>query len=664
MSISEPTQRGFPTMRAGIVCLLIAVALGLRLWGIGKESFWTDEVFSVQYSEGGIAEVLQKNAAGTHPPLFHLGLHFWRAAAGDSDGGIRGYSVVWSMLGLLAVFVMALEFGGWRTGLIALILATVSPLHVYFAQEARPYSQAMAMCVLSAWCLWRWIGLVAQSREAPKWWPWAVAYTLCATAALGTHYVCAIILLAQGVFALVWFARRRQWASVWGYVACALATTLLFAPWLVYVLNFRSPFYHDILRWVPTAKPSDYYSFLGREMVWGCVKRIHMQWWIPTIVLSVFVLILSARPLYARRAREVDSLERQRRTGVVYLLWLLFGPVLVAGLAHLANHPVFWRSKFSMLILPPFLILSAIACGGFRRRWMTVLATAALGGIMLWGTVVQQRTYQKIVWRVFPRVWREKGPPAGAVFFPPGLEICANRYLETPIVSPNRATVEYFLPKVEKAEIWICFWWRLDFGSRGTSFDYYQWLLSLGPVRQIRMPTSLALQAVTIGEPPAHESVKGGLDRWFAPFDLPGRIEGFRGQSGFSILEIDGETTTSFRWSGPKARFCLPDSDRVSTVVLNVQLPPPVPSDFRPALRLYAKRGKEATGLFDTKPIATIDNYRVGAFHVALPVPQGTEPLWIGWIANTVNLGEAGVSGDDRDLGLRVNWVGTQNASD
>jgi len=643
--------------RAAVVAALFGLAVALRFYGIAGESFWTDEVLSVHCSNGSIAQVVQRNARDGRHPLYYVGLSLWRKALGDSDGRMRAYGAAWSLVGILAVFLLARGIGGWPAALIALLLAAVNPLDVYFAQEARNYTQTAALCALGAWCLWRWMTVADDARARARWWPWAAGYAVCAAAAVLTHYLSAVVLTAQGIFALAWFARRKRWGSVAGYAACAGVAVLASVPWFFYVRQVRGSSRLATPEWMQLPVPGDFVSFLGREFFWGNVWTAHDRWWRYTILLSVFVLGVGAWHLLRERRRGRASLTKDRSLGMAYLLWLLAGPVLLAALCSVAYRPIYYRLRFAELVVLPFLALAGTACAALRGRAAMAVTSAALGAAMLTGTIVQHRTTQKTDWRSFARVWREQGPPAGAVFFPWFFDQAAGYYLRQPLVSPAREEMAKRLPQLGGADVWICFEKGYPFNRAPGEADYYQWLISLGAAHAIALPTNLDLQVVTVGTTAVPEPYRSRFAQWYGPVDRAGQIEGFGARERFHAQEFDGDGT-AFRWSWPRAWLRLGETDKAATVVLNVQLPPLVNAAYRPDLRVYALRGEDAAGLFDSPPVAQVGAYRAGAFEVPVAVPPGDGSLWLGWTLNGVNLRTAAGSSDSRDLGLRVNWVG------
>ena len=481
-----------------ILFLLLELALGLRWFGLDDESFWIDEVASHDYSKLSVPYVLAVSANDVHPPSYFLALYYWRMVFGSSSYMLRSYSALWSVLGLLAIFLWARASSGRKAGYIALLLAAVNPLDVYFAQEARMYCQTATLAALGSWCLWRWMMVAQEEPRARVWAPWAVGYGLCSIAVLYSHYMGVMVLLAQGLFALAWFCRRRRWDCVSAYVLCSVTVAVVFAPWILHVLKFRETFYHIALGWIATPPLSDSVSFVGREFFWGYLDWVHDVAWIPTMLLPGAVV---AAALWRRRRRRPGArphvFAQTRNLGMAYAAWLVFAPGAIAMLSGLLYHPVYYRSRFCMFALPPFIVLCAVSCRvlGRRLRW---LAVAALGGVMLAATITQSITAQKPDWRGFSEIWNEREPSAETVFFPNYCQIPAGYSLGIMLTSSERPEIETALPSLGDREIWVCSnrrqQWRLTDKDR----EYREWLSGLGACESISLSPYLRLDIIRI----------------------------------------------------------------------------------------------------------------------------------------------------------------------
>jgi hypothetical protein len=498
--------------------------------------------------------------------------------------------------------------------------------------------------------------LTADTDEPGRWWRWSAGYIGCATAALHTHYLAVLVLLAQGMFALPWFGARRRWKSLSAYLLGAGATALLFLPWIGFIRSSRTTFYHPELSWIQMAPVLEYFRFLSGDFFWGMLEWFHPKLWLSTTALPLLVLSYCLWLALRNREKDFSAQGGSPRVQVAYLGWLLAGPVLLAAVTSAVYHPIYCRMRFANFVLPSFLALAGLACSSLRSCAFRWLAVAVLAAAMFTGTLVQKTRRLKPDWRAFAKAWKREGPPAETVFFPAVRAIPAARYLDEPVASASREEIEKALPQLEGREIWlvpdIYDWLHDEPGS------YFNWLFTLGSVRQIVPPSRPYLLAVRVGGFPVRKPGSVRIDRWFQPVAIPGLLEGFDKESGFSVLEYDGEQERMVRWSTGKAWLAFHWSDRISTFVLSCALRPPVGENPHPDLKFYVARVDQPADLFETAPVRRIKEWRKGELEVELPVPPGSGTVWVGWTVNPVNLARLNISSDARDLGLRVSGLG------
>ena len=87
----------------------------------------------------GFIEIAQRTAFDIHPPLYYWLLKIWITMIGDSEIGLRSLSVVLAIWLVYIIFLLGRRLFSARVGLIAAVIATFSPLQIYYAQEARMY---------------------------------------------------------------------------------------------------------------------------------------------------------------------------------------------------------------------------------------------------------------------------------------------------------------------------------------------------------------------------------------------------------------------------------------------------------------------------------------------------------------------------------------------
>ncbi|MEJ5200145.1 MAG: glycosyltransferase family 39 protein, partial [Anaerolineae bacterium] len=209
----------FQISRAALLLILIG-ALAVRVHRLGAQSLWYDEAVTAHVVGQGIAELTRWTADDIQPPLYYYVVAGWTAVAGRSEWALRFPSAFFGALTVALMWAAARRlFASRAAALLAALLAAFSPLYVYYAQEARMYTQLTFLGLLAGYALWRameardraWAHsrAWARSRAPLRWW---FVFVAAATAALYTHYFAAFLLLAYALCvlaALIWPTMAR-----------------------------------------------------------------------------------------------------------------------------------------------------------------------------------------------------------------------------------------------------------------------------------------------------------------------------------------------------------------------------------------------------------------------------------------------------------------------
>jgi len=164
-----------------------------------------------------------------HPPLYYVMVRIWVQIFGDSPTGIRSLSAVISLLIFPCVYWLCLElFESHLVGWVAIALFAVSPLQLYFAQEARQYCLWMVEILLSSAALLRSIRL----GNVINW----IGYSLALTLGLYTHLFTILVAIAHGIYILI--QQQLRLTKVLGiYLIASIVAFLMFSPWLIVILS-------------------------------------------------------------------------------------------------------------------------------------------------------------------------------------------------------------------------------------------------------------------------------------------------------------------------------------------------------------------------------------------------------------------------------------------
>jgi hypothetical protein len=207
---------------------MLAVALlafSLQVYRLDNQSFAFDEGWTSYAIHHSWSEIWGVLAPDNHPPLYYVLVKAFADVAGYGDFPVRFLSVICETTLVVGLYVLGRRLGGPVAGLSSALFAALSPLFVYYAQEARMYSLLMALAVYASYSLVR----LAHEPDSRRWW---VTYVLTTCGALYTQYFAILLVLAHGVAALAWLLVRRQGRS-WGrWLLGQGAIVLLYLPWL------------------------------------------------------------------------------------------------------------------------------------------------------------------------------------------------------------------------------------------------------------------------------------------------------------------------------------------------------------------------------------------------------------------------------------------------
>ncbi len=227
VGLSSSALRRLAALGALAVTLVAFVA---RVWTLGAASLWYDEGYSLSVAAKTLPDLYAALVpADNNPPLHYLLLHFWLPLAGASEFAIRYVSLVPGVLLVPLAFATVREVYAGRPsaavvalagGVPAAALVALSPYLLYYAQEARMYSQ------LACFALGATLTLLHATRERSNWPVWLLHSVLLA-ALLYSHYAGVLLLPALALYAALGGGRLLlRW------LAAAALTGLLWLPWL------------------------------------------------------------------------------------------------------------------------------------------------------------------------------------------------------------------------------------------------------------------------------------------------------------------------------------------------------------------------------------------------------------------------------------------------
>ncbi len=217
-----------------MILIILLLGILLRLVNL-SQSFWIDEATSaVVARDFSLLKILNEFSPGDfHPPLYYLVLKGWVSVFGVSEISVRLLSVGFGVATVLLLYLVTKRLFSKRVGIISSLLLSLSPLHIYYSQEARMYAMAGFLSLLTVWIFIKIINSKkAKSHEF-------VTLAIVSMMLIYTNYVATFTL----VFLIAWLVLKREilkrYSKQWIFVGIFLILGIIFLLPLL-VLQFQA----------------------------------------------------------------------------------------------------------------------------------------------------------------------------------------------------------------------------------------------------------------------------------------------------------------------------------------------------------------------------------------------------------------------------------------
>lgn len=137
-----------------MILVILGLGLVLRLMSL-NQSLWLDEGINIMAvkSNSLLGMVTQYAVADFHPPGWFVILWSWGKMFGYSEFSVRLPSVFFGVFTIYIVYLIGRKILSEKLGLLAALLLSINPLHIYYSQEARMYALAALAVALNIFLL-------------------------------------------------------------------------------------------------------------------------------------------------------------------------------------------------------------------------------------------------------------------------------------------------------------------------------------------------------------------------------------------------------------------------------------------------------------------------------------------------------------------------------
>jgi hypothetical protein len=375
-----------------LAAVVVAGGVVLRLALLGRQSYWIDELYSVNESNGSLRQLMDMGSTEVHPPLYALLLWAWMKIGGSSEAWTRLLSTIFALVAVLVTYVGLRPLDLGRHVRWAMTTATAAgAAWAVYSLETRNYAllllgaAGLTVTTLRAGML-ALRGDAAPARLVLAWSGW--------TLLVATSHPFGSVLSTGAVTVLAAAAARsrsRHWlrtAAVWA--GSALAGWIPLLAWLgrgVHVPGFAG----GKTGWSTAPGGQDVWELITTAFGSGGMTphTDGFAWTSPLGVLGAVVLVTAAA-VYRRRTSpgrpNGDAVPGDVATAAGILLALTV--VVTAGAFAVSQVWHLWTLRNMLVIVPALtwgvICLAAAASGSAAgTRWTATAAIVLLGAGLL-----------------------------------------------------------------------------------------------------------------------------------------------------------------------------------------------------------------------------------------------------------------------------------------
>jgi len=200
-----------------IIIAILFLGTAIRAYRLGHQSLWFDEILTYHISSDSILQIITQPAVNTNIlPLYYLVVHPM-LGIGSQDALLRLPSLIFGSLSILQFYFVVRNWLGRTIGLISATLMAISPFHIWYSQEARPYIMLLFLALLSL-CLFQKL----IKKETNLW--LKLGFIISTAATFYCHTVAIAFFIFLGTYVLLTVPQKKwkKWVPVFGCIVLLL----------------------------------------------------------------------------------------------------------------------------------------------------------------------------------------------------------------------------------------------------------------------------------------------------------------------------------------------------------------------------------------------------------------------------------------------------------
>lgn len=340
----------------------------LRFYRLGEQSIWNDEWFSIDVASSTLAAIQPKLIAFYHhPPFFLYLLHGVFIFLGEQLWALRFLSALSGALTVGIVYYFTSRMFNNIAGIFAAALCSLSPFHLVYSQEGRPYALAGLLCLISCCSMMMYL----RDRKRLL----LVSYFLSTIALLYTHHW-GIFVLASQIAVILFFSKtsfemKKTFGVIW------LITAICYIPEMAALLQQSSARGTSTGLWwaeQPNLSELLYTTEAFSGTYFKMASSVFDSLWVIKIIGAGSVVLLTVLGLYNLMKKDSAVVLK----GMFYCVLLT---LLLPFLLSFYKQEIFLWYRYTVIVFPALCVCFGGLCA--TSKWKGIASACVIILIML-----------------------------------------------------------------------------------------------------------------------------------------------------------------------------------------------------------------------------------------------------------------------------------------
>jgi mannosyltransferase len=370
--------KAHPKLDIAFLITALISFITITLFNVTNAGIWFDEAFSSYLIQFNFLEIFRYTAGDVHPPFYYWALKLWTEVFGAGEFGLRSMSIFFAAATIVVTYFLTRRMFGRKVALVSLLLLSLSPMLIRYADEARMYTMAAFIVVSATYALVKAVE-TKQTR-------WRVLYGVLVSFGMWTHYFTALMWLAHWAWR-AWSTYRKgaslkDWARKFftkPWILAHVVAVGLFLPWL-YFMAKQLGVVQAAGFWIGPVgvdTPTNYFS-----NIFYYLEHYQAQSWLALALIGIVVLLIILIP------KTYKKLATSEKSKFVLIASMAFVPPILLFLTSLPPLRSSFVERYLIPAIIAFAVFMALILVAGTKNWRPIyraIPIVVISAMMIFG---------------------------------------------------------------------------------------------------------------------------------------------------------------------------------------------------------------------------------------------------------------------------------------